>query len=248
MQLICALRDAIAGHMELYSKKGILHRDISIYNILLGVPGADPGYRGVLIDFDMAVRYLEGSKKPENWIISIAVLSSGEYDHDDPWPRDHLDDLESFFYVLAHIFWVYDPQGTFLSIPHRVAGWDDEDALLVATRKEAFLSWTSPPVPMRKRWPIPCLNLLLGFQAFLYPLVLKTMNFNQDPDEMTDEIEASLNNVVQHYTHVLQLFDEAIEALEQPPESWKLVCDSRLQTRSEDLVHSTLEAQTKREP
>ena len=56
--------------MELYCKKGTLHRDISIYNILLGKTGADPGYRGVLIDFDMAVHYgLEASKKPENWKI-----------------------------------------------------------------------------------------------------------------------------------------------------------------------------------
>ncbi|KAJ2936681.1 hypothetical protein H1R20_g420, partial [Candolleomyces eurysporus] len=60
MQVVCALRDAIAGHMELY-KEGTLHRDVSIYNVLLGKPGAEPGYRGILIDFDMATRRDGGS-------------------------------------------------------------------------------------------------------------------------------------------------------------------------------------------
>ena len=41
--------------MELF-KKGILHRDVSPYNVLLGKPGAGPGYRGILIDFDIAIR------------------------------------------------------------------------------------------------------------------------------------------------------------------------------------------------
>ncbi|RXW17455.1 hypothetical protein EST38_g8396 [Candolleomyces aberdarensis] len=75
VQLLCALRDAIAGHMELYSEKGTLHRDISVYNILLGKTGAEPGYRGVLIDFDMAIHYgLETSNKPENWQIVRPIL------------------------------------------------------------------------------------------------------------------------------------------------------------------------------
>jgi len=35
---------------------GILIRDISCHNILLGVEGAPVGWRGVLIDFDMAIK------------------------------------------------------------------------------------------------------------------------------------------------------------------------------------------------
>jgi serine/threonine protein kinase len=36
-------------------KKGILHRDISINNILLGKEDAEPGNRGLVIDLDMAI-------------------------------------------------------------------------------------------------------------------------------------------------------------------------------------------------
>ncbi|KAJ2913695.1 hypothetical protein MD484_g6740, partial [Candolleomyces efflorescens] len=231
MQLLCALRDAIAGHMDLYLKNQMLHQDISLYNILLGVAGADPGYRGILIDFDMAIRCgSEASRKPDNWKIgtrhfqSAAVLSSSDFV--DPLPRDHLDDLESFFYVLAHIFWVYDPEGKFHSIPERVEGWDHPNPILVATRKQAFLSWTTPPVTMEKRWPIPCLNLLLAFQAFLRPLVAKKFRLNEEPaDARRDEAEVFVTDVAEHYSHVLQLFDEAIEMMDKPRETWKLSCD-----------------------
>ena len=46
--------------MELY-REGTLHRDVSIYNVLLGKPGAGPGYRGILIDLDMAIRRNEAN-------------------------------------------------------------------------------------------------------------------------------------------------------------------------------------------
>ena len=42
------------GHQNLW-KKGILHRDISINNILLGNRGAKPGNRGLVIDLDMGI-------------------------------------------------------------------------------------------------------------------------------------------------------------------------------------------------
>ena len=42
------------GHQNLW-KKGILHRDISINNILLGNEGAKPGNRGLVIDLDMGI-------------------------------------------------------------------------------------------------------------------------------------------------------------------------------------------------
>ncbi|KAI3998373.1 hypothetical protein K525DRAFT_151533, partial [Schizophyllum commune Loenen D] len=54
LQLLVAVRDAIQGHWNLW-KIYILHRDVSIHNILLGRPGAEDGWRGVLIDLDMAI-------------------------------------------------------------------------------------------------------------------------------------------------------------------------------------------------
>ncbi|KAF8652263.1 hypothetical protein AX16_004479 [Volvariella volvacea WC 439] len=53
-QLIGAFRDAISGHQELWAAE-ILHRDISVNNILLGPEDAEPGFRGIVIDLDLAI-------------------------------------------------------------------------------------------------------------------------------------------------------------------------------------------------
>ena len=42
------------GHRNLWNA-GILHRDVSINNVLIGKPNAEVGNRGVLIDMDMAI-------------------------------------------------------------------------------------------------------------------------------------------------------------------------------------------------
>lgn len=73
MQLLYAFHDVVAGersslnfssnsqtffltgHKNIW-QKGILHRDISLENILLGKPNAEVGNRGVLIDLDMAIK------------------------------------------------------------------------------------------------------------------------------------------------------------------------------------------------
>ncbi|KAJ2912079.1 hypothetical protein MD484_g8337, partial [Candolleomyces efflorescens] len=226
-QLLCALRDAIAGHQKIH-KKGTLHRDISIYNILLGRPGAHPGYRGILIDFDMACHYgLKVFNTPEHWVIgtrhfqSVAVLRHSEFEI--PLPRDHLDDLESFFYVLAHILFTYDPQGALQPLSPTVQGWDNRNPGMAATLKQGFLTWNRAPIPVRQRWPIPCSNLLLAYQAFLCPLVSTKVRLNEeDPVAREVEARAFVTNVDQHYAHVLRIFDEAINMLDEPPETWKL--------------------------
>lgn len=53
------LKDWSQGHRELYGR-GVLHRDISVQNILFGPPDAPEGRRGVLIDLDVAVRTANG--------------------------------------------------------------------------------------------------------------------------------------------------------------------------------------------
>ncbi|KAF6747060.1 hypothetical protein DFP72DRAFT_781367, partial [Ephemerocybe angulata] len=117
-QLIAALRDAIQAHHELWLL-GILHRDISIRNILLGDPNPEHvGQRGILIDFDMAIwmsRTAESvSKDPrsgaQRWQ-SIATLRNRiafAKKKLDPPAADHLDDLESFFYVLCFLVLIFE--------------------------------------------------------------------------------------------------------------------------------------------
>ncbi|KAJ2922763.1 hypothetical protein H1R20_g14321, partial [Candolleomyces eurysporus] len=58
-EMLAALRDAIQAHQALYSK-GILHRDITHNNVLIGAQGfeSEDGERGVIIDLDMAIENL----------------------------------------------------------------------------------------------------------------------------------------------------------------------------------------------
>ncbi|RXW13914.1 hypothetical protein EST38_g11942 [Candolleomyces aberdarensis] len=230
MQVLCALRDAIAGHMEMYNK-GTLHRDVSIHNVLFGKAGAEPGLRGILIDFDVATRRGVETIRPEDWLIgtrlyqSIAVLSSSEYR--DPLPRDHLDDLESFLYVLVHIMFAYDSQGVLQSFPSTLHAWHDESLGTAARLKQGFLSWKTPPIAVEEHWPIPCINLLLAYQAFLLPFVHMKADLNlRTRDARKDRVRLLAAEVVQHYTRVLQLFDEAIDQLNTPGSKWKLCYDS----------------------
>ncbi|KAF6760783.1 hypothetical protein DFP72DRAFT_792537, partial [Ephemerocybe angulata] len=109
LQLIAALKDAISAHKELF-KHEILHRDISLNNILLGNPGAVEGLRGILIDLDMAIWTYRSSNemspdKRTGALIyhSVAMLSGLCEAEKAPPAQDCFDDMEAFFYVLFHI-------------------------------------------------------------------------------------------------------------------------------------------------
>ncbi|KAI0057012.1 hypothetical protein BV25DRAFT_1920545 [Artomyces pyxidatus] len=96
-QLISAVWDAIEGHKDAY-EAGILHRDISVGNILIGPDG-----RGLLIDWDFAKGVTELSmpgrrrERTGTWqFCSAAMLLY-------PGTHRHVlaDDLESFVYVVS---------------------------------------------------------------------------------------------------------------------------------------------------
>lgn len=113
LQLLYAFRDAIAGHQNLW-RKNILHRDISINNILLGNEGAEPGNRGLLIDLDMGIwidrtSSLAGADFRTGTCAfqSVMVLRSAFFGTTAA-THDYLDDLESFFYVLYWICCTYE--------------------------------------------------------------------------------------------------------------------------------------------
>ncbi|CAA7267328.1 unnamed protein product [Cyclocybe aegerita] len=112
-QLLYAFRDAVAGHRNLWDR-GILHRDISANNILLGDSDAPAGDRGIIIDFETAIR-LE-SEQPllgkatvgtvpymSTNILAMVLTDAGLLPS---WRSQgdfhtHLDDLWSFFYILC---------------------------------------------------------------------------------------------------------------------------------------------------
>ncbi|KAJ2928390.1 hypothetical protein H1R20_g8695, partial [Candolleomyces eurysporus] len=217
-QVLCALRDAIAGHMTLV-KKGTLHRDVSIRNVVLGKPGAEPGNRGILIDFDMAIHYEAGSaNSPADWRIgtrlyqSAMVLSSGGDPH--PLPHSHLDDIESFFYVLTDIIHAYDHGGVLQSLGSELKLWNRYDGHLLGELKRAFLIEKPLPKSISSRWPKAFVDVFYAFRDFLRPIALQKLIFTDEtPEERAEDLRAFMLSADDHYNFVLRLFDEGIAAL-----------------------------------
>ncbi|KAJ2912838.1 hypothetical protein MD484_g7575, partial [Candolleomyces efflorescens] len=218
MQLLCALRDAIAGHKELF-KRGSLHRDVSIDNVVLGEPGAEVGDLGVLIDLDMATRRGEdGCHPPANWQIGIslyqsrAVLASKYLQR--ILPHDHLDDLESFLYILTHIVYSYDRHGVLHQFHDMLINWDECESMLAQDSRESYLAGRVVPMNVSKRWPDALIRVLLDFKAFLLPLSDKKVEIMRGlSDDEEGVLETIKLNAESHYDDVIRLFNTGISAL-----------------------------------
>ncbi|KAA8894639.1 hypothetical protein FN846DRAFT_819189 [Sphaerosporella brunnea] len=106
-ELLAALRDAIRGHQHLYQKHHILHRDVSVHNILISPPGHPSA--GVLIDLDLAINTNRAANSGASHrtgtpdFMALGVLE-GE-------PHRACHDLESFFFVLLWLATFYDADG-----------------------------------------------------------------------------------------------------------------------------------------
>ncbi|OTB04962.1 hypothetical protein M426DRAFT_11051 [Hypoxylon sp. CI-4A] len=96
-ELLESERDAIKAHRSLYVKGNILHRDISSNNIIITKPEMAGGFKGMLIDLDLAkVRDSgpSGARHQTGTMQFMAVEVLRKTDH------TYRHDLESFFYVL----------------------------------------------------------------------------------------------------------------------------------------------------
>ncbi|KAG6084752.1 hypothetical protein E4U16_001117 [Claviceps sp. LM84 group G4] len=96
-ELLESERDAIKAHQSLYVKGKILHRDISSNNIIITNPETADGFKGMLIDLDLAkVRDSgpSGARHQTGTMQFMAVEVLRKTDH------TYRHDLESFFFVL----------------------------------------------------------------------------------------------------------------------------------------------------
>ncbi|CAH0034559.1 unnamed protein product [Clonostachys rhizophaga] len=97
-ELLESLRDAIKAHQSLYTKGNILHRDISTNNIIITKAEASGGFKGMLIDLDLAKERgsgPSGARHQTGTMQFMAVEVLRKTDH------TYRHDLESFFYVLV---------------------------------------------------------------------------------------------------------------------------------------------------
>ncbi|KAJ2914986.1 hypothetical protein MD484_g5414, partial [Candolleomyces efflorescens] len=223
-QLLCALRDAIAGHRELF-KRGTLHRDVSCANVLLGIPGAKPGERGILIDLDMATRLGKSGFHPAvDWRIGTPLFQSTSVLYsvviEEPNlanPHDHVDDLESFFYILTYIIYTYDSQGVSYPMDKLLGQWNGysgvsaSDAKGIFFVKERFVSDAIAP-----RWPEAVLDVFRNFGSFVGSFFGDRMDTRyQEREEILELLRDTASSADQHYDEILRIFDTGIEALEK---------------------------------
>ena len=109
-ELVCALRDAIKGHWLLHEKAKVLHRDISLYNIIIAEHG-----QGCIINLNYAIN-IDTARKPQSShrtrtppFITINVLRGGkEYG---TFTHRYRDDMESFFYDFLWICCMWESSG-----------------------------------------------------------------------------------------------------------------------------------------
>ncbi|VDB99553.1 unnamed protein product [Peniophora sp. CBMAI 1063] len=100
-ELLHVLRDIVIAH-QYAVKRGILHRDISVGNILIGRDAAGKAY-GLLIDWDLCFVRDHAQTDEQRWItgtwqfMSIALLSRRKGHR-----HSEMDDLESVFWVLCY--------------------------------------------------------------------------------------------------------------------------------------------------
>ncbi|KAF4612430.1 hypothetical protein D9613_004378 [Agrocybe pediades] len=216
-EVLYAIRDAIRGHKNLWDS-GILHRDISINNILITRSDTVP-YGGTLIDLDMAV-WIDRANSPEakdfragtQAFQSVGVLdSNGSEKNTSKAPHDHLDDFESVLYVLCSAAMGFEGPGKMTThAPRYLRLWPDVDPSTASYSKFGFIRRRNLPTTQPFFGPIFD-RLIHDLRGFLRPHVdRKWANAETNFPALACLKECARND----YTTVLGFFDKAIADLE----------------------------------
>ncbi|KAJ3549040.1 hypothetical protein NMY22_g1039 [Coprinellus aureogranulatus] len=227
LQLLCALRDALIGHHALF-KRGIIHRDISVLNVLLGHPDAPVGHRGFLIDLDMA-GIVENYKctlpadpfTGTRLYQSYFVLRGGSYYPPPPPPQDYMDELESFFYVLYHLMFGFKKPGILVPIEDRrfVYEWSGHDPSIAALGKgvlayNPYMTTSIPPF-----WGTACVTLMQEFHDVMRDIRRAKIDIIGDRKTNSEEKLAAFDSLAArfdtYFEKVRDSFDKAIGELEK---------------------------------
>ncbi|VCU40804.1 Bgt-50662 [Blumeria graminis f. sp. tritici] len=110
LELVVGLRDAIKAHMSLLIEAKILHRDISVNNIILIGPEDTTDYGGRLIDLDLATLFKSGKEQDKRGVMTgttqfmaLEILKGSCSSTGVGVSHKYRHDMESFFYVLLWI-------------------------------------------------------------------------------------------------------------------------------------------------
>ncbi|KAJ5318440.1 hypothetical protein N7476_004860 [Penicillium atrosanguineum] len=134
--LLAALEGCIAGHQSL-QRTGILHRDISVNNLLINEDKDNPSWPSFLIDLGLAIKEqrvgVSGANGKTGTRAFMAIGSLMGEKH------SFMHDLESFFWV---IFWIcihYDGPGNG-KVVEKFDEWNFRDTEALADLKKGAIS------------------------------------------------------------------------------------------------------------
>ncbi|KAF8648132.1 hypothetical protein AX16_006382 [Volvariella volvacea WC 439] len=228
--LLFAFRDAVAGHFNLL-KAGVLHRNISVDNILLGQEGCEEGNRGILVDLGQAIwtkdrakgtSYRDLERMGTKPFQSITILQT------QPGPHNYLDDLQSFFFVLCWICIAFEaPQKRKKDRPAVLETWclgtPSERGAEKQRQLEGFDEHISP-------------HISPYFGEDFINLLKRLLTICSQDDVCLNATSGALPDPETVYTKYLAAIDETIAALDVPPS----------QPKKRSLVERTEETAAKR--
>ncbi|CAG7999365.1 unnamed protein product [Penicillium salamii] len=161
--LLAALEGCIAGHQSL-QKAGILHRDISVNNLMINEHKENPSWPSFLIDLDLAIReQRDGATGANGKTGTRAFMAIGSLLGE---KHSFMHDLESFFWV---IFWIcvhYEGPGKG-KVVARFDKWNFVDTEELASTKKGEISDETDFVRSANEYfteyyqpLVPCVNAL----------------------------------------------------------------------------------------
>ncbi|KAI0407390.1 serine/threonine-protein kinase Sgk2 [Xylaria palmicola] len=202
-ELLESMRDAIKAHQSLYEDGEILHRDISPNNVIITDPEIADGWKGMLIDLDMA-KVRGGPSGAQNRIGTTQFMAVGVLRAEDYTYRH---DLESFFYVLiwacAHQLWLngFGGKKTWKG-ESAVEGWK-LDFAAAARQKGGDVSRFQLGRIMNNEFPKgleAVRQLCLGFRDILFSVGEITDSSFETPTKPSSEV----------YDSIIEEFNKAI--------------------------------------
>ncbi|KAF8584581.1 hypothetical protein K439DRAFT_1616568 [Ramaria rubella] len=202
-ELLIALYDAVKGHRSLH-RRGVLHGNITPTRILIQ-PDAEPGNRGVLLDFDSAIDIESRTHIPrpvisneDRTFYSREALSA--IDKGLEYELSYFDDLHSFYYVLCYLVVCHPASGSLKpEVPKAIAYWFQEDGGYHS--KSSTLLDESPSFDVHPSFKPPVSRLIKDLHTFFRD---RTRQIYDVPPEPEDD-----------YKVFLELIKNTIDALSE---------------------------------
>ncbi|KAG6266240.1 hypothetical protein E4U47_005952 [Claviceps purpurea] len=203
LELLECLRDTIKAHRSLYMESGILHRDISINNIIVTEPAKADGYKGMLIDLDLARDITKDPSGQRHRTGTIEFMAIGVL-----LGRQHTyrHDLESFLYVFIWLCFVYGSKGKGREPMDAIPGWSKRSLDVIAEMKLGHMG-SSFKLLMTK-FPAECGERVVQFIATIRDILFTVPDgVEVAPYEYAPEEPDAM------YGPILEAFEKTIEEI-----------------------------------